>query len=268
MQNDLASTAGRFSAASGTYHQAAVVQQQVAGKVFQILAPLLPVKQMLEVGCGTGVLTEMVCRAFPGVQIDAVDVSSKMIAQAKQRLADATNVRWIVSDANELALGMNYSLIVSSSSLHWIHPLEDSIARLSGLLEPGGALIFALMVQGTLKELHACRRLAAPGKPIRRSLPTQQEVHAALETAALKIMDEQQETVRLHYPSAAVILRQLHQQGVTGGHLSSSGLALTRSELEQLIRDYDRNYSDKRGVVATYRVCYFSAMKPRPKKTG
>jgi len=65
-------------------------------------------------------------------------------------------------------------------------------------------------------------------------LPTVLTVHTALAQAGLSIEEEREESRRQTYASAGDLLRQLHDQGLTGGSWSKSGQLLNRADLRRL----------------------------------
>lgn len=224
--------------------------------------PVRPVPfRILEVGCGTGVLTEMLADEFASVKIDAVDVSPAMTIKARGYLVKNRMINWIIEDACRLPENIKYPLIISSCALHWITPIELIIAKLGSLLEQGGRLAFAIMLRGTLGELNSARQRIAPHKPPRVAMPDRAEVKKALAQAGLLLRTEKTETIRLEYSSAEKMLKQLHDQGLTGGNIPHDNPLLTRSEISRLIADYSKNYKRKNGVYATYRVLYCVTQK-------
>jgi len=273
------SVTARFSAAASTYHRLANIQRHVAVKLMELLAsaeppwpssgrlakpgmPRRPAPSLiLEVGCGTGLLTEMLLRTFPKANIEAVDISPAMTKKACENLAGNKLVNLIVADAEKLAETKKYPLIVSNCVLHWIEPIQMIIKKLSAMLEPDGSLAFAVMLRGTLFELNSARNRVAPHKPPRVTLPDEIDVRRAINKANLTICVKKPETIRHEYSSAEKMLKQLHDQGLTGGNNLLGRNLLTRSELSHLIADYSKNYKSKNGVYATYRVFYCVAAK-------
>jgi len=253
--------AARFSAASGTYHEAAAVQRNVAESLGRFFPDVPPTAHILEIGCGTGVLTAIVRRRYPGLWIDVVDVSARMIAQARTRMGFDNRIRCRVVDLRHVPTTRLYPLIVSSSSLHWINPLEEGLAKMAALLEPGGRVVFSLMTHGTLGELRKCRLRVAPHKTPAGSLPTLRQVRHGLRYAGLTVLDDRKEIRRIEYPSAELFLRHIHDQGLTGGAVSTSCLPLNRRELLEVIKTYQASYPAGAGVVASYHVAYFVARK-------
>lgn len=259
--NEHKTIAARFSAAASTYNTSATVQRSVAERLSFMLTGDESFDRILEIGCGTGLLTARLCRLFPHARIDALDMADGMVAQCRARLAGSPELHCHVADLNTFRAEARYPLIVSSSALHWMYPIAGVMETLAGMLTGQGRLVFALMVRGTLAELQAARQRAVPHKPPARRLPTTRTVRAALAHAGLHIETEQEESRRQVYASAGDLLRQLHDQGLTGGPLAQSGQLLNRTDLQRLALDYDRCYREGNGVYASYQVAYFRARK-------
>jgi SAM-dependent methyltransferase len=184
-----------------------------------------------------------------------------MIEEAKKRLRAEGCIRWHATDVRNFLSDTTYSLIVSSSALHWMLPLSETLRRLAGLLAPGGSFHVALMVDGIFPELAAVRRQVAPLKPSRIRLPSVSEVVAAFAAAGLRVAETFEELPQARYASAAAFLKSLNAQGVTGSS-AGAGALLNRTELARLVAEYDRRFaSPAGGVVATYRVLYVRAGK-------
>jgi malonyl-CoA O-methyltransferase len=262
--NHQRSVAARFSAAAATYDSHAAIQNEAAEKVIELIKSLPVRGRVLEVGCGTGVLTERLVVNLPDAFINAIDVSPAMIRMAQIRLAGNGRVMWIVGDIDSVRQGRPFDLVASSSSLHWITPLGAAFKNLHSILAEDGYLIFSLMTAGTLAELHSARERVAPDKQVSTKLPSSGEVMNALKDSGFQVISEQKHVSKQEFTSASELLRHLHEQGLTGGRFSSGGAPLNRSELGRLVSDYDSNCRSANGrVFATYEVLYVVA-----KKTG
>ena len=258
------SITARFSAAASKYHRLADIQRRVAVKLMALIPRRPAPSLILEIGCGTGLLTEMLSRAFPKANIDAVDISPAMIKRARDNLAGNKRVNLIVTDAEKLAETKKYPLIASNCTLHWMDPIQAIIQKLGAMLAPDGALAFAVMIRGTLSELNSSRKRSAPHKPSRVTLPAATDLRKAINKAGLTICVKKSETIRQEFSSAEKMLKQLHDQGLTGGNNRHGGNLLTRSEISSLIADYSKNYKGKKeenSVYATYRVFYCVAIR-------
>jgi SAM-dependent methyltransferase len=110
-----------------------------------------PSQRVLDVGCGAGAFAARL--AGRSEQVDAVDRSAVMIAEAKRRTPD--NVRFVLGDVLTDPLpGQDYDAIVSISALHHM-PLPDALTVLAAGLRPGGVLaVIALPRLDLRRELH------------------------------------------------------------------------------------------------------------------
>lgn len=100
-------------------------------------ATLAPGSAILEIGCGTGQLTEQL--AGHGFRLTAIDIGPSMITAARRRLAKA-DVSFQVTSFEDLAApDESFDLIISSAAFHWIDP-EIALSKSARLLPPGGWL--------------------------------------------------------------------------------------------------------------------------------
>lgn len=253
--------AARFGAAAGSYDQQTPVQRAVAERLISMADPLPGPDRILDLGCGTGVLTRLLAERFPQAEVHAVDVAEPMIARARELTPAHARVRWHVADARQFETPLTFPLVASSSALQWMAPLPETLRKIATLLAPGGWLVAGLMVEGTLTELRSCRERAAPHKPIHVHMPHKDEVLTAAAAAGLSVEASQEQTLRSEYPSAEAFLRKLHEQGVTAKASAGASL-LNRRELQQLRDDYTRRFRLPSGnVFATYEVLYLKARK-------
>lgn len=254
--------AERFSRASRTYERGAGLHRHVAARLLEFMPDdaVVAAGRVLEVGCGTGVLTDLLLHRYARATVCATDMAEGMVACVRERWPALGRLTVEVADARSVAVTEPVDLVASSSALHWAVPLAGTFACLRRCLRPGGALVFSLMVDGTLGELHALRRRIAPGKVPAGRLATADEVAAALEAAGLAIGGWAEEVVQSRYHSADDLLRTLHAQGLTGGGVSRAAQPLSRSELARLKAEYDLAFQDGHGnVYASFEVLYVSA---------
>lgn len=251
----------RFSAAADTYDAHADIQRKVVLRLADFLDKACEPKRVLEVGCGSGQLTRVLVERYPLARIQAVDISARMVHVSRNTFGD--RVQFTVRDASQLEARPCYDLVASSSSLHWMAPIDKTVQRLADLLAPGGRFIAAVMLNRTLGELRTARLKVAPSKPPLGRLPESGEVLSAIEKADLVLEKHDDEILTGSYTSAEGFLQSIHEQGLTGGDVSRAHTPLTRGELDRLVRLYHADHRDEDGrVVATFRLLYVSARKP------
>ena len=94
---------------------------------------------MLEVGCGTGMFTEMWARS--GADILAVDIAPELIERARARRIEG-QVRFASKPFEECGAEGLFDAIVGSSILHHLE-IRQALRRIYELLRPGGRMAFA-----------------------------------------------------------------------------------------------------------------------------
>jgi SAM-dependent methyltransferase len=76
---------------------------------------------VLEIGCGTGKLTELL--AARGLRIDAVDPGAKLIEAARRRVGDAQDVTFHQGRFEDVELPEDaYDAAFSAAAFHWVEP--------------------------------------------------------------------------------------------------------------------------------------------------
>lgn len=92
-----------------------------------------PPARVLEIGTGTGAGAFMLADRFPEAEILGIDISPKMIEQARAKLAERStpHVRFAVADVAQLPKGETFDLIAMLN----MPPFFDQVAK---LLSPGG----------------------------------------------------------------------------------------------------------------------------------
>lgn len=161
-----------FSKAAARYDEAAVLQKLSAQNLDERLDLMaMEVKQALDVGAGTGFLTEKLLARYPHAQISALDLSDSMLQQAKQRLMRpifnglppswsarlgwlACPVNLIQADAYALPVAdASQDLVVTNFMLQWCDDLDAVLAEFRRVLRPEGLLMLTSLGPDTLKEL-------------------------------------------------------------------------------------------------------------------
>lgn len=107
-------------------------------------------ERILDLGCGTGSLTEAVLEAFPECHVVGIDLDASLLLLATHRLGRfGSRVRLLNDDLRcgdwMNQVGGNFDAAVSATALHWLSAehLVELYRRLAVLLKPGGILLNA-----------------------------------------------------------------------------------------------------------------------------
>ena len=106
------------------------------------LSSLLPPLEVVDFGCGTGVLTVELARW--AAHVTAIDRSGAALIKAKAEAArqGLSNITFLEADLHALPLpNASVDLVVVSQSLHHVDSIEHVLAEGARLLKPGGRLV-------------------------------------------------------------------------------------------------------------------------------
>ncbi|MHA7651501.1 class I SAM-dependent methyltransferase [Mycobacterium sp. ML4] len=104
--------------------------------------------QVLDVGCGDGFLAARLAERIP--RVIALDVDKPVLVRASARFPRA-RVQWTHGDVMTAELP-HFDAVVSNAALHHIDDTRAALARLAGLVRPGGTLVVVTFVKPSLRE--------------------------------------------------------------------------------------------------------------------
>jgi 2-polyprenyl-3-methyl-5-hydroxy-6-metoxy-1,4-benzoquinol methylase len=97
-------------------------------------------KYSLEIGCGTGVFTEMFAQT--GAKIIAVDISGDLLELARAKAMPSDQVSFLECRFEDCTQQGPFDAIIGSSVLHHLD-IEPALATIYSLLKPNGLMSFA-----------------------------------------------------------------------------------------------------------------------------
>jgi trans-aconitate methyltransferase len=124
----------------------AFVYEKAKGLV-DLLAPKKG-ERILDLGCGTGVLTAEI--AGRGAQVFGIDRSEEMVAQAKSKFPA---LKFAVVDATQLNSDGEFDAVFSNAVLHWIPEAEKVIEGVARALKPRGRFVAEFGGKGNIQTL-------------------------------------------------------------------------------------------------------------------
>jgi trans-aconitate 2-methyltransferase len=95
-----------------------------------------PGMRVVDLGCGTGALTEHLHRTLAAAETIGIDNSPSMLAKAPQ----SPGLRFELGDIGEYEPAHPVDLVFSNAALHWVPHHDELLPRLRAALRPGGQL--------------------------------------------------------------------------------------------------------------------------------
>lgn len=140
-----------------SYEQSAKIQKIVVKRLVSTLRKLDfnqgKAISILEIGCGTGLLTQYLLALFPEAEFVITDISAGMIERAKENLGkNRSNVTFKVMDGEALELDQSFDLICSSLAFQWFEDFEDSLQKITRYLNPNGVVLCSTLAKESFVE--------------------------------------------------------------------------------------------------------------------
>lgn len=101
---------------------------------------------ILDVGCGTGSLTDLISKT--GAIVTGIDSSEEMIARAKQKFSTA---HFEAISITSYVKENFFDAIFSNAALHWIPEKEQVAQNMFYNLKPGGRLVLEMGGKGNME---------------------------------------------------------------------------------------------------------------------
>ena len=150
---------------AATYDRVSDPQVAMAIRVLDRL-PLDGDETVLDAGCGSGRVTELLLERLPEGRVIAVDQAESMVEHARERLGDRALV--LQSDLTALSLGEQVDAVFSNAVFHWIADHQLLFERLFAVLRPGGRLIAQCGGEGNIAAFHRVALAVAAEDPFAR----------------------------------------------------------------------------------------------------
>ena len=106
-------------------------------------------ERILDVGCGTGILTQKIKES--GAFVMGIDASAEMIETAKTSFP---NIEFLVKDATDFSFDEPFDATFSNATLHWIIEQSKALQCIYNNLKSGGRFIFEMGGKHNIESIH------------------------------------------------------------------------------------------------------------------
>lgn len=223
----------RFSRNLKTYKDNSVVQCKMADRLVGMIR--FQPKKILELGCGSGLLTEKLVREFSAKDYCAIDI----VEECRNYIGKISpDIRFYHSDIETYEFQEKYDLIISNAVFQWIDNLPKFIEKLKNCLTPKGVLLFSTFGTDNLFEIS---KLTGAGLKYK----TVQELNSLL-----KPQEIFEDRIELEFDTPKDVLKHLKYTGVN----AISNNHWTKSDL----KEFENGYKTlcPKGIKLTYNPIY------------
>ena len=258
---DKATVEYSFSEAAILYDRYADHHRIIAERLLDFVRPGAVDGSILEIGCGTGILTEKLFDRFPDSNVTALDISRDMVDRCRSKLSFSSRISFLVTDAEEYCRrGVRYDLVVSSCSIQWFHDRSRFIESICTMLRAGGSCLMAIPVKGMLHELVESCICGARTVMRQLDLDTGEEWKTRFENSGMDILASSVESVSCVYSHPLEVLKAI--RGIGAG-IDQSPAFLKPGDMKKMTEYYRRHFQvDSFGKVSsTYRILYIIGRK-------
>lgn len=265
-----------FSNAAPAYDSLAVLQEEVADGLLKGMIFPLPVVTMspfnvLDIGCGTGLLTYKLAKLLPEANIFGCDIAHAMVEMARLKNSNK-KLHLLTADAEFLPYkNETFHMAASNLAYQWVPFLESAFLEVWHNLKPGGLFIFATLGAETLRELQYCyvetsTRFNKDGLPPFMRFLEEKNILLSLKEAGFgSIAIKRTENIQI-YQDMWTLLKTLKSIGA-GNPFKKGDKSLARGRLlKNMAELYKEKFTASNSVYATYEVIYINAIKPRGKR--
>tara|TARA_B100001564_G_C20525373_1_gene617122 strand:- start:36 stop:860 length:825 start_codon:yes stop_codon:yes gene_type:complete len=246
-----------FNNKAYSYDEYALVQIEVANRIYKRLSTIkIQPKNILDIGSGTGHLSDMLSKLFPKANIICLDISLNMLQESYKK---NSRFKCVQSDAENMPFKENqFDLVVSSFTLHWCYNVEKIFFDTYRILRSKGLFLFTTVGPSTLEELKAAYQSIDDKQHINKF--SDMHIYGDL---LLKysfqdpVMDL--EKIIIEYSSLLDVLDSLKKTGANIV-LGQEPLYFKKNIYQKLTANYPVNKDNKR-LPVTYEMIYGTAWK-------
>ncbi|MDR8392326.1 methyltransferase domain-containing protein [Aliifodinibius sp. S!AR15-10] len=247
-----------FSQAASYYDEHAEVQRGIADRLIASLRPwidILPEGPILEVGCGTGFVTQGLIELLPDRELEITDISPEMLETCRGKYGGYKNTTFRTLDAEEFdADPETYAMTVNGFVAQWFKHPAITVGKFLEATKPGGLLLGSFPGNESFPEWkEACRELGLPYTG--NELPDTEEILIKLSGGPVQV-DYYEDTVTQQFDSAADFFRHIKK---VGAGTQQQGRHLSPKELQLLINHWDEKSDGN--IQVSYHVVFIAVKR-------
>ncbi|PID57500.1 malonyl-[acyl-carrier protein] O-methyltransferase BioC [candidate division KSB3 bacterium] len=227
-----------------SYSQHAVVQTQMAEELLDRLEQVSQGRfnAVLEIGCGSGVLTERFLKRFQVKRFHANDIvkaCEEIMSDIFRQYPGQGCFEFLAGDIETMErIPQNLDLVISNAAVQWLDDFEGFLSRIRAQLTPNAILAFSTFGPRNLEEIRALSGNSLDYLSL-------QHIEACLKQHFQRISCTEARSV-LSFSSPRQVLNHLRLTGVNG----ISKQRWTKTDLQNFERRYQECFKKADGTLA------------------
>ncbi len=232
--------ARRFSDNADSYEANALVQRDIAGRLYEMVRHHFDFsgRRIVEVGSGTGFLTRLYASENPAAGSIAIDLADSVtLSEVFRKKGIAYPGTIVCGDAEQVIDRLSsesFDAVVSSSTIQWFSDLKRFFNNVAKVLVSDGIAAFSTFLPGTFAELQS-----VSGRSL--LFPSVEEILGLL-PQGLEVVDCHTGSETIGFRNGREVFRHIKQTGVNAVG-PAKGYADTRRMLETLDRNPRLTYN-------------------------
>jgi malonyl-CoA O-methyltransferase len=246
-----------FSNSAMHYEVLAGMQYEIGRELLKTLDWTENCQSILDIGMGTGKLTNRMGHFCPGSKIVGVDFADGMVQEAKKKYETLSVVQ---GNAEALPFGDgSFDAVASNLAYQWVKDLPGAFSEARRVLKKEGKFCATLFGQETLSELFKTLETCA-GKdkkefPLER-LPDEKNVRSALIKAGFTNIEVRSEITKTHFDDLTSLLQWLK---LIGANQLNRKYYIGPRRLASATQHYEKHHSGRWGIIASFEVIWIKA---------
>jgi len=250
-----------FNASAAVYDQYAGLQKSMLRQLVPFIGCTgMPVSRVLDIGMGTGNLTERLQTCFPAARVHGCDIAEKMLLCAREKLAPCRQSFFAAADAEFLPYRAgSFELVVSNFAYQWIDHWGRALSEIQRVLKPGGVFVFSAFGARTFLELRqsynkACMEKQYTGGRALDLLLTREKIKAVFARHGFGQSCFRTFSVVENYSSVNDVLRSIKGMGARNASPARNRTPGVRRVLARMMELYEKDFSISNRIPVTFEI--------------
>ncbi len=250
-----------FSDSALQYEALTGLQYEIGCDLIKMILSQENCEYILDVGMGTGRLTNRLQWMFPESKVIGIDFASGMIRVARQKYEF---IKIVQADCLHLPFKKEIFDIVFSNLLYqWVKPLDLAFKENYAVLKKNGIFCFTMFGRRTLKEMfnsleNSLSREETPKYSSLKRLPDLQSIENEVTNAGFQILESQEEIIKVHFEDLFMLLKWLKN---IGANIVNEEFPIGKNWLLRADEYYKKHFRDPFGITTSFEVLWIKAVK-------